>query len=115
LLTDALFPIEYARALQFKRNPAFDDIPAAGLMAANVGSLSFSTFAIEDFFVRDKRSMSRTNLGTTLYRFWSGLFKIWSFFLYIFHKQYKTVRGQRPSSSISPSKSRPFLTQFFLI
>ncbi|OQV17130.1 CTD nuclear envelope phosphatase 1 [Hypsibius exemplaris] len=70
-------------------------------------SISLGTFAVEDFFsARNGKNspMSRTtNHASPFGRFWSALFKMWSFFVYIFHKQYKTiVEHQTVRYPISP-------------
>jgi CTD nuclear envelope phosphatase 1 len=66
-------------------------------------SVSFlNSYTFQDLLTPD-HSMTRTHFGSTVRRFWSALFKIWSFFLYIFHKQYKTlVEHQTVKYPIAP-------------
>ncbi|XP_055340002.1 CTD nuclear envelope phosphatase 1-like [Paramacrobiotus metropolitanus] len=75
----------------------------------------FNSYAIQELFASDyPKGMSRSQCGSTLRKFWAGLFKIWSFFVYIFQKQYKTIVQHQtvkyPVAPLSPLTSQRLLS-----
>lgn len=69
-------------------------------------SFALTAVGIQDFLAKDLHTMSKSHSGSPWRRFWAVLFKIWSFFVYLFQRQYRHIQEhQTVRYAVSPMSS----------